>query len=103
MKINSQEFLDHFNITKHGLDWPWTKGNISQVLNTSGCYALKRNATSAQYAGMSENRLGDRIMDHFPDEFPNVNQFDWYVTKTIQDARNLEQFLIKLYSPPSND
>ena len=102
MMTVTPDFIAFYNITQHGLDWPWNLANISAVPSKPGVYVLKTAAGKPQYVGKSEKDLSSRIRDHYPNDIPAVNLFDWYATRTAQAADVLEVALIKAYNPPYN-
>lgn len=84
----------------------WTKENIQTVPNVSGVYTLRSSTTveSILYIGMAgPGRLKERLLEHFySGEIAEIHYFDWYETRTEEDARLLESMWIIKYHPPYN-
>ena len=84
----------------------WIKENVDSVPDTCGIYTLRKNTRIEDilYIGMAgEKRLRERILEHFnSNDIPGVIFFDWYETKTENDAKVLEKFWINKYVPTYN-
>ena len=92
-------------INKSGI-LEWSEKNINNIPNICGVYVLRDNTTigGILYVGMARTgRFKERILEHFNSgDIPGVRFFDWYQTKTEEDASALERFWISKYIPPHN-
>lgn len=84
----------------------WERENIDSVPDTCGVYTLRSNTRigGILYVGKAGvGRLKERILEHFKSkDIPGVIFFDWYETRTEDDAKALESFWRTRYNPPHN-
>lgn len=96
-------------------EWrPFTREEVRRVpSDQGGVYAIWLPPYDCLYVGMSEDRIGARLMDHLRDEtnpglridlalFPAAVKFSAAYPLALEDIRVLEAALIRDWSPRHN-
>ncbi|NQU83444.1 MAG: hypothetical protein HQ536_01915 [Parcubacteria group bacterium] len=79
---------------------PWKKENIDN-LPRYGIYTLRKDTTISGilYVGKAEpEKMKEKLLDHLESkDVSPVNYFDWYETRTDEDATALKEVWEKKY------
>lgn len=82
----------------------WNEFNTQSSPEANGVYVMRESPTleGIIYIG-SSNNLRERLLTHWREnDISSVKFFDWYQTKTDEEAKQLERLWITKYKPRFN-